>query len=224
MCISRGCSSVVEVARGWQQMLEFDCLKNFGQFGGLFQFFGKSLFLQTWFLRKPNIPERYSEVDFWDLRKIFITKYLQCHSVVLRVFVRHFATEIMKFMRHLKYFCFQNAAKMRGSSGGTIWTIITAVRARKSKKFFSQYTYIGVNPGNFWIHLFEFAENGIRVKSHPIVSQKFPEVPSPFYFIFILLKKSSKGIIKQAQMVLSRSKLIPEKFRASGHQSKAYYL
>ena len=37
-------------------------------------------------------------------------------------------------MRHQKFDFFQNAVKLRGNAGGSIHTIMVAVRARKSKK------------------------------------------------------------------------------------------
>ena len=109
------------------------------------------------------------------LQKILISKWLALLGFCfLRFFVRIFATssKIGNVVRNLK-----NLKKLRWGIGGSIRTIIVAVIARKSKNFefflfTNQYTYESVNLVNFWIHLPNSRENGIRVRETLWLSQK----------------------------------------------------
>ena len=81
-----------------------------------------------------------------------------------RFFVGHFAasSKIRNIIRHLKKFeiFFQNAEKLRRSTGGTVRTIIVVVRERKSNSFECFCSPVNTckkcKPRTLWIQLSQF--------------------------------------------------------------------
>ena len=99
-----------------------------------------------------SLPDFRLLFSFRNSEILNFTKYLRCYSVFIfrRFFVGSFATwsDTRIFVR-----LFKKAARLRRSTGVTVWTFIVAVRTRLSKRIFfvSQliYLYRSINPGIF---------------------------------------------------------------------------
>ena len=122
------------------------------------------------------------------------TKFFKCHFafVFLTLFVRQFANSSKNriFVLHLKVLIF--SAKVPGSTGGTIRTIIVAVRARRREEFFSCFPVFLLlkvkSLGYFEFFYPNWQENDIMVKGDTIVLPKIFRVPFRFGWIYFLVR------------------------------------